>query len=126
MVRAFLSGPSIQLPRFTELLRGEAIRCFNFCRQRIALDSELRCVNPVHDAHANAVDGLEEIAVDKWLATIFEQHKFSLNYQRTIHYSPEISTSLPTDFVRNFCLLFKHLRIHGRPVLLNDSPTGSA
>jgi hypothetical protein len=80
----------------------------------------------VHDAHANAVDGLEEIAVDKSLATIFEQHKFSLDYQRTIHDSPEISTSLPTDFVRNFCLFFKHSRIRGRPVLLellDDSPT---
>jgi hypothetical protein len=35
----------------------------------------------VHDAHPNAVDGLEEIPVDKWLATIFEQHELFLIYQ---------------------------------------------
>jgi hypothetical protein len=53
------------------------------------------------------VDGLEEIAVDKSLATIFEQQNISPSNQCSMGYPPKISTSLPTDFVRNFCCLFQ-------------------
>jgi hypothetical protein len=66
------------------------------------------CANPVHYPYSIVVDGLEEIAVDKSSATIFEHTNIFFPYQRLKTYPPKISTSLPTDFVRNFCHLFEH------------------
>jgi hypothetical protein len=54
------------------------------------------------------VDGVEEIAVDKSPETIFEHDNISFLNQRITFYPPKISTSLPTDFVRNFCRLITH------------------
>jgi hypothetical protein len=70
--------------------------------------SGLPCANPVHYPCSIVVDGLEEIAVDKSPETIFEQDNIFLLNQRINFYPPKISTSLPTDFVRNFCRLITH------------------
>ena len=69
--------------------------------------SGLPCADPVHYSCSFVVDGLEEIAVDKSLTTIFEQRNISPLNQCSMSYPPKISTSLPTDFVRNFCCLFQ-------------------
>jgi hypothetical protein len=69
--------------------------------------SGLPCADPVHYPCSLVVDGLEEIAVDKSLTTIFEQRNISPLNQCSMRYPPKISTSLPTDFVRNFCCLFQ-------------------
>src|SRR6476620_1937032 len=77
-------------------------------RTNLPARSGLRCANPVHYPYSIVVDGLEEIAVDKSSATIFEHTNIFFPYQRLKTYPPKISTSLPTDFVRNFCHLFQH------------------
>jgi len=77
-------------------------------RQNFPPESGLMCADPVHYPYSIVVDGPEEMAVDKSLATIFEHTNFLFQNQRHMIYPPKISTSLPTDFVRNFCRLFQH------------------